>query len=151
MAVDRNAVREGTRWWFDGEEVVVQEVTPKSVVYARESFELGLVLIDDFVLRASDPANARHERLVKQVHRRIRENLPRADVGLETLAYLLERVGQPAPIYIPPAPRVVPAPVAEPSLTCVAAEPEPVEDYAVTMPVLPDEDEPRVETKRRFR
>lgn len=162
MAVDRNAVREGTRWWFDGEEVSVQEVTSKSIVFLGDC-GLGLIAIGDFLTRAEDPAISRHERAVKLFTRRVGRDP--SDEIVCAILYLLERVGAPvpgpAPAWAEPLPKADPLPAstiaalseayAVPGDVRIVAEPDPLEDYAVEIPADPAEYERPVQMKRRFR
>lgn len=133
MAIEKNAVREGTRWMLHGGVVEVLEVTPRSVIYASADAFAKVMEFDVFVGLASDPATAEHDHLLK-VFGSWSEGMPAPkprDLH-QAISYLLTRFGPPAPANIVPAP---PAP--KPSLV----EDEPVakgmpafevEDYAVT-------------------
>lgn len=165
MAVEKSAVREGTRWDLCGRIVLVAEVTDKSVIYSDEhGFKDEVMKLDGFLARASDPQRAEHSRLIHGLSF-TSTGLPGDDPTGKLLAlvrdaavYLLERMPPTCPRYVepaPPAPKAEPLPAstiaalseayAVPGDICVVAEPEPLEDYAIAMPV----DEPPSVKKRR--
>lgn len=171
MAVDKNAVREGTRWDLLGRLVVVEEVTSRSVIFREDdSFAPEAMKLKDFLERARDPLRAEHGRLITGLRRarRPHEMDPTSKLLCllrDAAIYQLERT---YPACAPYAEPVLPEPTVEPA-PHFASAPEPhwpdepdepsvavedgmtVSDCAVAMPALDPlpEDEPRGLKRRR--
>lgn len=153
MAISESAVREGTRWSYLGREVEVAAVAASYVVFHPMNCPAEVEHIGKFAAGASDPATSEHEHLLAVFGSWGEGMLPVEPEKLaRAISYLLTRLGPPAPLNpVPRAPAPKPAPVVvEPPV-----EPaEPLEDYAIAFPALPEEGEPLVSAygtkKRRF-
>ncbi|KQO78129.1 hypothetical protein ASF36_13930 [Methylobacterium sp. Leaf90] len=149
MAIEKSAVREGTRWSYLGREVEVAAVAASFVVFHPVNRPPEVAHIDKFASGASDPAMAEYEHLLALFGSWGEGMLPVEPEELsQAISYLLTRLGPPAPLNpVPRAPAPKPAPV-------VVEPDEPLEDYAVAIPALPEEGEPLVSAygtkKRRF-
>lgn len=104
MAVEKNAVREGTRWDFRGEIVVVDEVTPKSVIhYDEHGIRTDVTPIETFLKVAQDLERSKYDRLVKAFGEFGSARSSGKDPVADAIAYLLERIGPPVPALAEPA------------------------------------------------
>jgi hypothetical protein len=162
MTVEKSAVREGTRWDFCGQVVVVDEVTPRSIIH-REEHGFGdakVTSIEQFLSRASDPGVAMHARLLDGLRHASHDLPTKGPTGqlLELLRdavfYQLERMPPGIPVYRAPEPvnpKAKPAPAIV-EVEAVSAKPDEPCDYAVAIPAMEPlpEDEPRFGKKRRF-
>lgn len=122
MAVDKNAVREGTRWSLregaTDRTVVVEEVTGRSVIFTEaHCFKTEVMKLEGFLARASDPLKAEHARLMEGLvccaHGQPVDS-PTAKLLMtlrDAAVYLLERMPPTVPPYVEPAP---PTPKVEP-------------------------------------
>lgn len=151
MAVDKSAVRKGTRWSFMAKEVEVLEVTDGFVVYCGPHLAAEVASTKKFTACARDPATAEHDQLLEFFGSwGPGTPVPSGERVHQAISYLLARLGPPAPLNVLPPPPADPAPV-----IVEAPRDEPVEgpcDYAVAMPAMEPlpEDEPRFAKKRRF-
>lgn len=157
MALDKNAVREGTRWDLCGRLVQVDEVTGKSVIFSDvHGHKSEVMKLEGFLARASDPVRAEHSRLLNGLRYANQEGPTTTPLGgilallRDAAIYQLERTYPGATPYVEP---VAPAPAPKPIIEDVAPEPLTEADYAVAVPMpevaSPIEDEPRELKPRR--
>jgi hypothetical protein len=150
MAIEKNAIREGSRWMLHGSVVEVLEVTSRSVIYSPENAFTKVETLEAFATHASDPATAEHDHLLR-VFGSWHEGMaaPKPQDLHQAISYLLTRLGPPAPANIVPA-----APTPKPASVAIAMPAVEVEEGPcdVALPAyepLVVEDEPPAR-KRRF-
>ncbi|MGA4550580.1 hypothetical protein [Methylorubrum aminovorans] len=145
MAIEKNAVRKGTRWTYLRREVEVLEVSAEFVVFCELHSLAEVAPLPKFLAGAHDPSAFEHDHLLDVFGSWMPGMQPVEPEKLsQAISYILTRLGPPAPTNLTPAaPAPEPAPVVVEPLVEVpppTVEPEErLEDYAVVLPSVPED------------
>lgn len=161
MAIEKNAVRKGTRWMFCASEITVDEVTAEHVIYRKRAYghSFGapeVAILAKFLDCARDPNTAEHERLLDGLLQAQHGQPADSPMGKllvllrDAAVYQLDRTPPFTTPYVPyvapPIPAVVEVEPVSKAMPAVEAEDE---RYAVELPRC--EPLPEVENERPSR